>query len=245
MADGKRKYKKRYSKKSAHRKRRNYRKKTIAPMETACIKQTLQLSDIQPNQAYEPQLTLTQFPRALDIADNYQKYRIQKVEYIYKPRFDTFQSQYIPGSNVNPTVPYLFSKVLNYPAPTSFGLAFLQTMGAKPRRLDDKNIIVSYTPHILQEGLASVTQGSTTQNYSRPIKKPWLNTHVTDSSGATLMDNTVHYGHAFWIQQEVTDPNNVPVAELDVNVYFEFCKPWDLASQTVGAVEKLNPFDKE
>lgn len=237
-----------YRKKNVAKKRRVYRKRTIAPLETACIKETLQLSDLEPNQPYEPELQLSMFPRALDIADNYQKYRIQKVEYIYKPRYDTFQSQYEPGtSNVNPTVPYLFSKVLNYPSPTAFGLQFLQSLGAKPRRLDDKNLIVTYKPHVLQQGLVNQSApvpGSAANSTSRAIRSPWLNTHWTDSSGVTQMDNTYHYGHVFYIQQEVVNPTGLyPVAELDVNVYFEFCKPWDLATQTVGAKTKKDPFN--
>lgn len=220
-------------------------------METACIKETFTAGDIEPNQPYEPELNLTQFPRALDIADNYQKYRISKVEYIYKPLYDTFQSQYQAGSNVNVTVPYLFSKVLNYPSPNSFGLSYLTTLGAKPRRIDDKSVKVTYTPHILQGGLVNTvavtgaSQGvGTSGGVARAIKKPWLNTHYYDPSGNQVMDNTIHFGHVFWIQQEVTNPDPTkPVCALDVNVYFEFAKPWDKAAQTPDPPQKKNPFN--
>lgn len=237
-----------YRKKNVVKKRRVYRKRLIAPTETACVKQTLELNDLEPNTPYEPELTLPLAKRALDIADNYQEYRISKVEYIYKPLFDTFQSQYQPGSNVNPSVPYLYAKQLSYPAPTTFGLNFLQTLGVKPRRLDDKNVIVKYRPHILQGGLSALSQGTTTQNYTRAIKSPWLNTHVVDSAGNTLMDSTIHYGHVFWINQEVTNPDTTkPVCAFDVNVYFEFRKPWDLAAQTppAGTPDKENPFTSQ
>jgi len=201
-------------------------RKTIAPMETACLKETIQLIDLSGNQPYESRVNLTDFQRALDVADNYQKYRVSKVEYIYTPLFDT----YTISPNVS-TLPYLYTKVLNYPAPATFGLEFLTTMGAKPRRLDDKTLKVVYKPHILQGGLDAIAQGTTTQNYTRPIKAPWLNTHVQDSSGQTLMDNTTHYGHVSYINQHNISSDPTPVCSLEVNVYFEFCKPWDIKAQ--------------
>jgi len=211
----------------AYRKKRSVvrHRKTIAPMETATLKETLILNDLSGNAPYESQVRLTQFRRALDVADNYQLYRVSKVEYIYTPRFDTF----VNGSG-QPSVPYLYTKILSYPAPDTFGLQFMTAMGAKPKRLDDKTLRVIYKPHILQGGLDAVGQGTTTQNYTRPIKAPWLNTHVTDSSGNIIMDNTVHYGHATWIDQDASDPA-FSVCNYTVNVYFEFCKPWDLSAQ--------------
>lgn len=195
-------------------------------METACLKETIQLIDLSGNTPYESKINLTDFRRALDVADNYQLYRISKVEYIYTPNFDT----YVTSPNTN-TLPYLYTKVLNYPSPSTFGLDFLTTMGAKPRRLDDKTLRVVYRPHILQGGLDAVAQGSTTQNYTRPIKSPWLNTHVQDSSNTTLMDNTTHYGHVSWIQQHTIGSDPVSLCSLELNVYFEFCKPWDIKAQ--------------
>lgn len=190
-------------------------------METCCIKETISAREFLPNTPYENEFDLTQFPRALDVADNFQEYRIKRVEFLYTPNFDT----YVPGSVAPASVPYLWSKRLVVPAPTAYTLDFLKTMGAKPKRFDDKTIREVYRPNILQ---TAALQNGAAANLVRPIMSPWLSTHQQDGA----MDNTAHFTHNFWGQQDITPTPAQQLGSIQVNVYFEFRKPWDLS--TVG-----------
>lgn len=200
--------------------------------EVAKMKETVPIESLNANAPYEAITALTQFPRALDIADNYEQYRITKLEYKFTPSYDTFISQYQPGtSNASMSVPYLYAKRLTREAPAVFTLPFLQTMGAKPRRLDDKTLTVTYTPNI-NIALASGPQflGQAKPNYS-----PWINTHYLDGSTTPVltMDATPHHGFVFWIQQlQATLGQQVAPCTLEVTAHFEFKNAWDKTALT-------------
>jgi hypothetical protein len=217
-------------KRSAKRTRRT---KKVHQNETAKITETYVAEAITANAAYEAVTDLSQFSRALDIADNFQLYRITNIKFKYTPKFDTF----VPSGAASPTLPYLYTKRLTYPAPATFGLPFLTAMGAKPRRLDDKNLTVSYTPNINMFGSSFdiATTPVSQVNALKPSFKPWLNTHQQNplTPTALVMDNTPHYGHVTFIDQTIGGLENTPVCSLEVTATFEFKKPWDLASQTV------------
>lgn len=224
-------------------------RKTIAPMETACLKQTFDAGLIEPNAPYEPQITLQQFSRALDVADNYQEYRVSRVEYLYTPKYDTFGALYSPStSNVQVSIPYLYTKKQTAYTPDSYTLAFLTAQGCKPIRLDDKTIKHRYRPHVIQKGIDYAEQTGLSFATGRPVKSPWLATHIQGATSggapATIMDSTIHYTHNFWIQQDIPNPAVNTVCHLVINVYFEFRKPWDLASSAPGDVLKKNPLVK-
>jgi len=224
----------RSARRSTHRRKSN-RRKTVAPMETACLKETITIDNVMPNAPYEPQVVLTSFPRALDVADNYQEYRISRVEYMYTPKYDTFIGT---AANNLTTVPYLWSKRLKVPAPTSYNLDFLKTMGAKPVRLDDKTLRASYRPNILQQGAVNSSISTSPPQMVRAITSPWLSTHIANTqSSPVFMDETTHFTHNFWIEQD--NPNaDQPACDVEVSVYFEFRKPWDKNNISEGALEK-------
>ena len=207
-------------------------------METCCIKETFTFGTTEPNTPYEPLLQLGGFPRALDIADNFQEYRIVKAEYSYTPYYDTFSSAYQAGSsNVNMSVPSLYTRSQVVESPSSYNLAYLTAQGAKPIRLDDKIIRHTYRPHVLQ----TTSQAGSSGQYVKPLKSPWISTHTPTLSGTPTMDDTLHYTHNFWIQQDIPnpDPAQSQVCSTEVNVYFEFRKPWDLSlSNPSGAPAK-------
>ena len=211
------------------------------------ISETIQLQTLTALQPYDTQFTLQSFDRALDVADNFQEYRITKWSFKYTPLFDTFVGG--TGAAAN-TLPYLYSKLLAYPPPDTFGLNFLQTMGAKPRRMDDKTIVLSYKPHVLQGGLVPAdTTGISSTFGTKVLRSPWLSTHnVTYSGGSstTNMDNTPHYGHSFYIDKAGIDTAFPDVASYELNAVIEFRKPWDLKAQTPppGTPQKIVPARK-
>lgn len=209
---------KRAYKKKAMKSKRVARKGKVAPMETATIKETLNLNNLQANQAYGAEAYLSMFDRALDIADNYQEYRITKLEYKYTPLFDTYT--YTGAGTPGTSLPYLYSKVLTVPSPATFGVEFLKVMGAKPRRLDDKTLTVSFKPVVNQlNAAANANAGGV-----RGIKSPWISTHIPNG---TTMDDTIHGHHAFWIDANYTGATNPVICEIELTATFEFRKPWD------------------
>lgn len=204
-------------------KRPSKMRKTIAPVESACLKETLVTDPIVPNTPYELNYSLGLFPRALDVADNYQQYRISRVEVAYTPLYDTFGANNEPtSSNAQITVPYLYTKQQIMATPAAYNLSFLTAQGARPIRLDDKTIRHKYRPVI-----HTATADATGLKDTRAVKSPWLSTH---QNGTAVMDDTLHYTHNFWIQQDVKNANFPAVCSLEITVFFEFKKPWDLAT---------------
>lgn len=222
-----RKYAKRSKRSNRRRNRRTVRRSVRTPKNESCkITETITIDTAQTALTpYESNINLRQFSRAVDIADNFQEYRIKKLIFKYTPFLDTFTDA-TTGAGA---VPYLWSKRHIYPAPTTFGKEYLQALGAKPRRLDDKTLTVSYSPNIFvytnSEGGSGVSRSQGMPKYS-----PWLSTHYLDAgTGNTVIDNTVHFGHAWWIDKVVDTGNAVCAVEL--TAVFEFKKPWDLATQ--------------
>jgi len=217
-----------YSKKAkAPRRRRNVARrirKTIAPMETCVVRETTDKAfPLQANQAYFFETSLSSFPRALDIADNFQEYRIKSLEFKYIPTYDTFA--YDGAGTPGKSLPYLYVKQLVVPPPATWDLSFLKVMGAKPRRLDDKNITLKYSPVVNQTGLSTNVAGGGT----RGVKSPWISTHLV---GLTTMDDSIHYGHATFIDTYLTGSTMPEVCQLELVVVFEFRKPWDKTAST-------------
>jgi len=215
------------AKKPVARRRRVYRRgvrKTIAPMETCVVRETTDKAfPLQANQAYFFETSLSSFPRALDIADNFQEYRIKSLEFKYIPTYDTFA--YTGSVSVGQTLPYLYVKQLTVPPPATFDLSFLKVMGAKPRRLDDKNITLKYAPRINQlSAAANLNNGGV-----RGLVSPWISTHIPS---ATTMDDTLHYGHATFIDTYLTSAQMPEICQLELVVVFEFRKPWDKTAST-------------
>lgn len=241
MAYG-RKYRKRnYRKPISKRKAKVVRRrmaKAQTKLQMAKIHETITIEDLKPGTAYEGQVSLDMFPRATDMADNFQEYRITKLEWKYTPVYDTFQD---PGSS-GQSLPYLYSKRHVYPAPIAFNLDYLKSLGVKPRRLDDRTITISYVPNATQF-LTTSTYTQTTPpsvlSGLKPTYKPWLTTYQNNPVTPTappFMDKTPHYGHAFWIDQ--LNGISQVICTLEVCAYFEFRKPWDIATATAGTQQK-------
>lgn len=211
------------------RKNQRRRKAVVKQNQMACIKETYSFDDLKPNQAYTTFINIEEFPRALDIADNFQEYRISKVEFRFIPKYDT----YVDASGTT-SLPNLYLKRQIYTPPTTFGLPYLQAMGAKPIRFDDKVIKYAYTPNINLWGTQGTQPTIPVSNVPSlmPKYKPWLSTHQINalSPANTQMDNTPHLGHVFWLEQTLTSGGATTIGEYEITAYFEFRKPWDLAA---------------
>jgi len=186
------------------------------------------------NTPYDTIVDLSLFTRATDIADNFQEYRITKLQFKYTPLSDT----YIDASG-NSTLPTLYHKRLLYPSPATFGLPYMVSLGAKPIRVDDKIINFTYTPNVLLSG----TLNSVGNPLQKPDYKPWLTTHAQSGSNV-VMDSTPHQGHALYVYQKNTVSAQAPICSYEVTAHFEFRKPWDKATLTGEPVQHPQKIDK-
>lgn len=211
----------------------------------AQLKETIQLNELVAEQPYASDLNLTQFARAVNVAQSYQLYRIAYVEYRIKPRFDTF----LPASPSTNVVPYLYWIMnRNASTPQYFDDDYLIQQGARAIRLDDKTIKINYKPNIVIDTWQKPGGGAYYQS-GMPKITPWLPTQraIDDPDGnpppVTPLpvltggsDDTLHYGHLTYISAP-TWSSEVKVCDVEVTVTFQFKKPF--------AVPPANPTNQK
>lgn len=158
-------------------------------------------------------ISLTQLPRAQNIAKGYQFYRIRRVTYVIKPTMDTF----VAGG---PSVPYLYymiDRVKQFV--NGFSIDQLKAMGAKPRRLDDKTLMFSYTPSVLTETFDNTAGANTAVQYKLC---PWLPTKDTAQVGVWNPNSTDHLGIVWRLEQSIGQQVGYTVER---RIEVEFKKP--------------------
>lgn len=141
-------------------------------------------------------IRLSQFVRAPSVAVSYQHYRIKKVTLILKPTYDTFQ-QAVGGPSKCRGY-YMIDKAGALPNnPT---LEALKQMGAKPINFDEKPIMISWRPSVLEGAYDTVT---TTVLQSRYRISPWLSTPDTPITNpdSALASDIAHLGVFFYVDQ--------------------------------------------
>jgi len=159
--------------------------------------------------------------RAPAIAKEFGLYRIAKITFTHRPLWDTYNSS-LPGVGNSPnSLPTLYWKMCRYgDAPPAFNGDYMRALGAKPFRLDDKQVTVAYKPNILytQENAAGQTASS--------IKiTPWLSTDDTPQDAVFTLSTAEHYGHTLFIEGGGAGSANGTVANLDIQIVYEFKNP--------------------
>lgn len=214
------------------------RRRAMKPrLETARIQETYDFPDPNMNAAYvDYQLSLARFTRASLVARGFQLYRITKVTYKFKPKLDTFAVNATQGTPpAVTTIPYLYTVIDKIGNLSDFTTADeLRQAGAKPKRLDDKTLSVSYKPAVLQYTL---DRNNATNTWAKPLVSPWLSTDKYNdvmSGGANYLPSSIdHLGLAWIVEQTGTAAGVVNTYGLEVTVDFEFKKP--SMFRTVGA----------
>jgi len=212
---------------------RKRRGQMVGGANIAKLTETIQLSDLNASTPYDSQIWLTQFPRAVSVAQSYQLFRITKVEYRYKPLWDTYTAADISGT----TLPYLYYIMnRNGSSPGYFDQNWLVAQGSKGRRLDDKTLRVVYKPNIILGAVNTGNappSGASVDNTGQVKISPWLPTQNNSQSTAadalapsTITGGTndiVHYGHSFFIEMENT---KIKTCQYEVVAHFEFKQPY-------------------
>ena len=165
-------------------------------------------------------------PRATAIAKEFGLYRVAKVTFTHRPLFDTYSSS-LPGTGNFPNaVPTLYWKMNRYgDFPPGFNGDYMRSLGARPNRLDDKNVTVSYRPNILTAQANAV--GTTTSGIKM---SPWLSTDDTPQDGVFTLSTADHFGHTLFIEGGAAGTALGTAALLDIQIIYEFKNPRLVAS---------------
>lgn len=188
--------------------------------EIASCSEVLNTGDGTTNVVYGPNtLGLDMFKRASGIAREYQEYRITNVKFTFKPQFDTFLADTNATTSYKiPHLYYMIDKAQTLPLGTT--IATLRAMGAKPRRFDDKDVIVSWAPGVQM----AANSGVLVSTLSKPMVSPWLSTNATPDAAWT--PNTVdHAGIYFVLDTGALPGDGAYEYGVEVECQFQFRKP--------------------
>lgn len=221
--------KKRATRRPYQKKRKVYRKRNsnnvVGGPNTCKVIETLPAQIVDLNQAYEYVKTGITGSRASAAARIFGLYRIARIIWTYRPVFDTYSSS-LPGTGNSPNaVPYLYWKMNRFgDAPAAFNGDYMRSLGAKPFRLDDKNVVISYKPNtlVVQDNGAGATAAS--------VKiTPWLSTDDTPQDALFTLSTAEHFGHTLYVEGGGAGTAQGAVATLDIKVIYEFKNPRQLS----------------
>jgi len=213
-------------------KRRGFKKARDVPdMASLSVKRSMTANGSQftPNILYSLMNTqLLDFPRAVQVAAAYQHYRINKVSLTFKPSYDTFANG---GPSTKPLLYYMIDK--SGSIPTNSTLEGLKQMGAKPHQLDEKNIVISWRPSVL-ESVMVASGGAGGPASSKYNVSPWLTTTADNvSPGGFSASGVDHLGIYWYLDQLIAGGYQYAV---EVEVQFQFKKPLINNTSSVTAV---------
>jgi len=155
-------------------------------------------------------ISLSQFARASTVSKAYQMYRIKSFKLTIRSSFDTYDST---AGVSKPDLYYQIDKagVLLPPSATWYQL---KQMGARPRALDEKPLVITFSPAVLSE-----MEGGPGAVASAYKVSPWLSTNV---------DNVLHRG-VFWFVSQIF--GTALSYQCEMEAQFEFKKPvWSTVS---------------
>lgn len=174
--------------------------------------------------------------RVVDIGGSYQFYRIKRITWQVRPAYDTFAPATPVAGGPGTTVPQLYWRIdrdANFAANTT--LEVLKGSGCKPIRLDDRNIVKSFKPSVLQavaESAGKPAAGQLVMGTSRI--SPWLPTNNDAFTGVGqgwLPSSVDHNGLLISIDQDSAPlAQNTPCAYISFTVEYEFKKPLEYSS---------------
>lgn len=160
---------------------------------------------------------LQTYARAFAVAQNYQHYKIKRIQLIVKPSYDTFQQG--AGAAGKMRLYWLANK--SGSVSPLISLENMKQMGCKPLNLDEKPIKISWRPSVLV-GVQDSTIDAVPAKYQ---VSPWLSTGV---------NNISHFGLYFYVDQTFVAGTQF---QCELVVDFQFKKPLVKASSSVAAQE--------
>lgn len=165
---------------------------------------------------------LSDFPRAVLLAQAYQHYRMSNIKVTFKPSLDSFIPNQVPSATY--TKPYLYYMIdKSGSISTNSTLEALKNMGARPRALDEKPITVSWAPSILTADATNTTAGLAIAAAQYKIS-PWLSTQSAPGNpGAFAASSVDHFG-LYWYVDSLLGGQSITY-QIELEVQFQFKKP--------------------
>lgn len=163
--------------------------------------------------------------RSAVVAPAYGLYRVAQIEYKIKPKFDTYIAGQVPVGDQPVEVPVMYWKMNRYgDAPVGFTAANLQSLGAKPVRLDDKTLTIKYKPNILLADAGAIAAAQAGGSGQVKIT-PWLSTDTQAQDNNFALSTTQHYGHMMFIECAAAGDGTPLICEIVARVVYEFKNP--------------------
>lgn len=185
---------------------------------TASVKEAYSVPILDGNVVFirNTQLADLSFDRAQAVAAAYQQFRIKYVKLTFRPSADTYPA--VPG-NVIPQMYWMIDKTNSIPLNADANTFF--SMGARPRRFDDHNLVFAYKPAALTSDY--VAPGAVVASQLKI--SPWLSTNANSGNPAAgwAPSSVDHMGCVFYVTK--INPADTITYTLDVEVVFEFRKP--------------------
>lgn len=172
---------------------------------------------------------LADYPRAVQVAQAYQHFRIKKIAVTFKSTYDAFQAAAV-GSQAKTRLYYMIDK--SAAIPTNVALEGLKAMGARPRELDESNVVIQWAPSVLEAAMDAPP-------ISIPSKyriSPWLSTNSQPLQPGAFVPSSVDHLGLYWFLDSIN--NNIGIQyQVEVEVQFQFKKPLTTILQTQEAVK--------
>lgn len=235
--------KKRFTRKPYNKKRRAYRKRNpnnvVGGPNTCKVIETVPAQVVNLNTPYDFIKAGITGARASAIAKEFGLYRIALLKYTYRPLFDTYSSS-LPGVGNSPnSLPTLYWKINRYgDTPAAFAGDYMRSLGCKPIRLDDKNVVIRYKPNTLQ------LQQDAAGTSAASIKiTPWLSTDENPGDFNFVLSTAQHYGHSLFIEGGGAGTGLGAAAIVDLQIVYEFKNPRQVVADPdmtkIGTPQKL------
>lgn len=208
---------KRTKRRAAGRRRRVGGARDVPDMASLSVKRSLSngVNQFSANVLYNlMNVQLMDYPRAVQVAQAYQHYRIKKVTLTFKPSSDTFAV----GGATKPRLYYMVDK--SGGVPTTITLEGLKEMGAKPKDLDEKDLVVSWRPSVL-EAVQYAGGGVGATSPSKYTISPWLTTNAYTTDPAPWVASAIDHLGLYWYVDMLNAAGYQYSIECEVQIQFK------------------------
>lgn len=173
--------------------------------------------------------TLADYPRAVQVAQAYQHYRIKRIAVIFKPSYDTFGIA--AGAPGKARLYWMIDK--SGAVPTNVALEGLKAMGARPREVDEKPITIAWAPSVLESTADIPNQVSSKYKIS-----PWLSTNNGPVQPGVFVPSSVDHLGLYWYMDAINNPAGYQY-QVEIEVQFQFKKPLTTLLAGVNAIKAV------
>lgn len=170
--------------------------------------------------------TLADFPRAVQVAQAYQFYRIKRITLTFKPSYDAYNSAL--GAVTKPRLYWMIDK--SGTIPTNIALEGLKAMGARPFEIDESPRVVSWAPSVLNAAFDAAGP-----DFAQYRIHPWLNTTDTPLQPGVFVPSSIDHLGIYWWMDQLNNPQG-QLYQVECEVQFQFKKPLTNILSTVSAV---------